>query len=227
MPLSKLPFYSPVAARWATGFVLNSVAWGIAFGIAATAKMPPELATAMSALLFSGTAQLAAVQLWTHPVPATTILLAALSVNSRYLAMGATLAPLYAGATGKGLVGTSLLSDASWAIALRAAGEGQDHHSALLTCNALMWLGWVGGTLVGALSAYLVPELLLGALAWLVLALIATLLPPLVQSWKMAIAAGAAAVITVGIDPWLDGSWHVLVAGVLGAGIAYAIGGSD
>jgi predicted branched-subunit amino acid permease len=206
---------------------LSGLAWGVAFGIAATAKMPPALATAMSALAYSGTAQLVAVQLWNHPLPVTAILLSVLSINARYLAMGATLAPLYEGRARQGLIGTIFLSDASWAIALRAAEEGHDPHTALLTCNALMWIAWVGGTLAGALVGSFVPQLMLTVLGWLVLALLAALIPPLVESWKGAVASAAAAAIALVIDPWLSGSWHVLLAGLIGGGIAYALGANS
>lgn len=220
----KPSFYSPIAARWTVGFALSSIGWGFAFGIAATSKMSATFATVMSGVVFSGTAQLMAVEMWRSPLPVAAILLAALSVNARYLAMGATLAPIYAGRTGQGLIATALLSDASWVVALRAEEEGHDPHAALLTSNALMWLSWVGGTLGGAVAGYMLPELLLGVLGWLVLSLLAVLLPSLVKRWKDAIAPAAAAVVAVIIDPWLSGSWHVLVAGLIGAGIAYALG---
>jgi predicted branched-subunit amino acid permease len=224
MAINLASFYSPVGARWGASFALSGLAWGVAFGIAATAKMPAAMATAMSAFASSGTAQLVAVQLWNHPLPVAAILLSVLSINARYLAMGATLAPLYEGRTRQGLIGTIFLSDASWAIALRAAEEGHDPHAALLTCNALMWFAWVGGTLAGALAGSFVPELMLAALGWFVLALLASLIPPLVRSLTTAIGSTAAAVIALVIDPWLGGSWHVLVAGVIGGGIAYALG---
>jgi predicted branched-subunit amino acid permease len=205
------------------GFALSSFVWGVTFGVAATSKMPPAFATAMSVLVYSGTAQLMTVQLWAHPLPVATILLAVLSINSRYLAMGATLAPLYVGETGKGLIGTALLGDGSWVVTLRAAKEGHDPHSALLTCNALMWIGWIGGTAIGAMVGSFVPQLFLGALGWLVIALLAALLPPLVRSWKTALAAVVAAILAIVMDPWLGGSWHVLIAGLIGAGLAYAL----
>jgi predicted branched-subunit amino acid permease len=223
----KSSLYSPVAARWTLGFALSSVGWGFAFGIAATAKMSAAFATLMSGIVFSGTAQLLAVELWRQPLPIVAILLAALSVNARYLAMGATLAPLYAGRTRQGLIATALLSDASWVVALRAEREGHDPHAALLTSNALMWISWVGGTLGGAIAGYMLPELLLGVLGWFVLSLLAVLVPSLVTRWKDAIAPLAAALLAVLIDPWFSGSWHVLAAGLVGAAIAYKMGARD
>lgn len=224
MRFVKLPYYSPVAARWTVGFAFSSVGWGVAFGIAATAKMPLAFATVMSGVVFSGTAQLMALELWSSPLPLATILLAALSINARYLAMGATLAPMYTGRTGQGLAATALLSDASWVVALRAQREGHDAHAALLTSNALMWVSWVGGTLIGGLAGYMLPELLLGLLGWLVLALLAVLLPSLVTGWRNWIAPAVAALAAVLIDPWFPGSWHILAAGLFGGAIAYAAG---
>lgn len=213
--------WSPVAARWTAAFAFSSLAWGVAFGAAATAKMSVPFATAMSAFVFSGTAQLVAIQLWAEPLPLAAILLAAFSINARYLAMGATLAPLYPGRTRQGLLATFILSDAGWAIALRAAREGEDPHAALLTSNAMIWLSWVGGTLIGALAGSWMPAILLGALAWLVLALLAALLPPLIESRRDAAGPIVAAALAIGLDPLLPGSWHVFAAGLAGGALTF------
>lgn len=223
----KLSSYSPAAARWTLGFAVSSLVWGIAFGIAATAKMPVALATAMSATVFSGTAQLMAVELWTGPLPVATILLAAFSINVRYVAMGATLAPIYEGRKMQGLVATALLSDASWAITLRAQRESLDPHAALVTSNAIMWITWVGGTVLGGVAGYMLPQAIIGVLGWLVAALLAALLPSLAPRTKDWIAVGVAAVAAVVMDPWLSGSWHILAAGLIGATFGYALGGGN
>ncbi|HEY0626604.1 MAG TPA: AzlC family ABC transporter permease [Allosphingosinicella sp.] len=224
MAINKLVPFSAVGARWTAPFALSSVAWGLAFGVAATAKMPAAFATAMSATVFSGTAQLMAIELWSHPLPLVAILLAALSINARYLAMGATLAPLYAGRTRQGLAATTLLSDASWIVALRAEREGHDPHAALITSNMLMWISWVGGTLAGGVAGHWMPESLLMGLEWLVLALLAAVLPPLVDRWRGAVGPVVGAAAAIGLDPLFSGSWHVLAGGLAGGAVTYWIG---
>jgi predicted branched-subunit amino acid permease len=219
--------FSPVAARWTVGFAVSSLAWGVAFGVAATAKMSVGLATTMSALVFSGTAQLMAIELWTSPLPVATILLPAFSINVRYLAMSATLAPLYEGRRGRGLVATALLSDASWAIALRAKREGHDPDAALITSNAMMWATWVTGTLLGGLVGYMFPDMIVGLLGWLVVALLGTLLPSLAARLNDWVAVAVAVRAAVMLDPLLSGSWHILAAGLLGAVTGYVVRGRD
>src|ERR1700730_12634351 len=70
------------------------VPFGIAFGVAASAKsVPPEIAVLMSAGVFAGASQFAALDLWHAPLPLAMLALTVLAVNARHILLGVALAP--------------------------------------------------------------------------------------------------------------------------------------
>src|SRR5262249_39087833 len=103
------------------------VPFGIAFGVAATAKaMPKELALLMSTTVFAGASQFAALDLWRAPLPLAMLALTVLAVNGRHILLGAALAPwlLRVPIAGR-LAALLVLSDANFAQALAARQAGE------------------------------------------------------------------------------------------------------
>src|SRR6185437_106881 len=115
---------SPPAARYmlSTGFLagardclpiaLGVIAYGFAFGVLARQKgLEPAEILVMSATVFSGTAQLVAVDLWRVPLPVWPIILSALIVSLRYLLICASCRPLFVSLSwGRGLAAMFLVS---------------------------------------------------------------------------------------------------------------------
>lgn len=134
---------------------LPTLAIGVAFGLLAAPILGTWQALAMSALVWSGTAQFAALTSLGGgaAVAAGTGLLA----NARYLPMGFAIAPsLHAPAWRRAISG-ALLADASFAIAHRRDGNGFDT-AALEGAAPLQYVGWVGGTAVGVAGTALVAD---------------------------------------------------------------------
>ena len=77
-------------------------------------------------------------------------------VNSRFLPMGAALAPsLSGGAVTRALQGQTVV-DASWAMAAR--GDGTFDRWFLFGASAIAYVTWVAGTVVGALGGDVLGE---------------------------------------------------------------------
>jgi predicted branched-subunit amino acid permease len=100
-------------------------------------------------VVYAGSAQFTAVAILAQGGSAGAAVVAAALMNSRFLPMGAALAPsLPGGPVRRALEGQAVV-DASWAIAIREGGRFD--RALLLGSSAVQYLGWLGGTVVGAL----------------------------------------------------------------------------
>lgn len=125
-------------------------AFGVSFGVLATAAgLPGWLAVAMSATVFAGSAQFAAVSLLGGAGAAGAAVLSGVLLNSRYLATGAAAAPFLRGGRLRRMAAAQLVIDESYALA--ATADGTLDRRILLRSGAALWAAWVAGTALGAL----------------------------------------------------------------------------
>jgi branched chain amino acid efflux pump len=123
----------------------------MSFGVVAQgAGLSAGAAIAMSAIVFAGSAQFTAIAILSQGGTVAAAVLGAALVNSRFLPMGVALGPsLPGGALRRAAQGQTIV-DASWAIASR--GDGTFDRWLLFGSSAIQYVGWVGGTIVGALG---------------------------------------------------------------------------
>jgi predicted branched-subunit amino acid permease len=79
-----------------------------------------------------------------------TAILAALLLNARYLPIGVSVARFLPGGHLRRFLASQLVVDESWAIA--AQGGGQFDPNRLIGAGVVLWLAWVGGTIVGVVG---------------------------------------------------------------------------
>jgi 4-azaleucine resistance transporter AzlC len=138
-------------ARAGVPFGLAGGLLGLSFGVVAqSAGMSAGAAIAMSAIVFAGSAQFTAIAIIAQGGTVAAAVLAAALVNSRFLPMGVALAPSLPGNAMRRAAQGQAIVDASWAIAGR--GDGTFDRSLLFGSTAVQYLGWVGGTVAGALG---------------------------------------------------------------------------
>ncbi len=202
---------APVAA-----FVIP---FGIAFGVAASAKgLPAGTSIFMSAAIFAGAAQFAALDLWHAPLPLATLALTVLAVNARHVLLGAALASwLLQVPLRRRLAALLLLSDANFAQAVSARARGETDAGILFGAGLAMWITWIIGTTIGVVAGSLLGDLSRFGFDAVMLAYFAAVI---VGQWKGRADAipwiAAAAVALVG-SYVLPAGWHI-VAGALTGG---------
>lgn len=127
------------------------IAFGAAFGLAAAqAGVDGSMAIAMSTLVFAGTAQFAALDLWAAEVPLFTLIITVFAINARHLLMGATLYPWLLHLPRSKRYGVMLVaSDANWAMSMQAFSREKPGFGILLGGGLALWLFWVIGTWLG------------------------------------------------------------------------------
>jgi 4-azaleucine resistance transporter AzlC len=123
----------------------------LSFGVVARqAGFSVVAAIVMSAIVFAGSAQFAAIAIIASGGGVAAAIGAAALMNSRFLPMGVALAPSLRGrALARAAQGQTVV-DASWAMANR--GEGRFDRHFLFGASAVQYVTWMIGTTVGAVA---------------------------------------------------------------------------
>jgi branched chain amino acid efflux pump len=128
------------------------MAFGISFGVLArSAEIGPLAAVVMSGTTFAGSAQFAAAGILDTGGAAAAAITAAILLNSRYAAIGISVAPVLGGGLGRRFLLAQLVVDESWAIA--HLGEGRFDRGRLVGSGLVLYVTWVTSTAVGAFGA--------------------------------------------------------------------------
>lgn len=174
-----------------------------------------------SGLIFAGGAQLAAIQIWTVPVPIGALLVSTLLINARYVLMSASLAPKVAHLPLLGrIVGFHVLADENWAMSERRAAGGPISAAYFFGMGAVFWVNWMVFSALGAVTGPMLGDPRRFGADFAFTAMFIVLTASFARSRTsvlvIAVSAATAALAHVVVGP----PWHVL-AGAF-AGIATA-----
>jgi predicted branched-subunit amino acid permease len=138
---------------------VSCVPIALLFGALGASKgLSPAEVALMSALVFAGGAQFAAIEIWRFPAPILLLALSTLLINVRHVLMSASLAPrtgLFA--PWQRFLGFAVLADENWALSERRASQTPLTPAYFLAMGAVFWanwvvcstIGWFGGSLLG------------------------------------------------------------------------------
>ncbi|RVT99331.1 ABC transporter permease [Rhodovarius crocodyli] len=198
--------------------------YGLVFGILATeARLSALEAVLMSIFVYSGSAQMAALQVMREGAALLPLLATVLLMNARYLLYGAAMYPWLGGAPpAQSYSSLFFLGDANWALSMAERERGQDDAGFVLGSGLAMFLPWVGGTLAGRLMGGLIPDPASLGMDFMLVAFSAALMMGMWRSradlWPV-LAALAAGLVLV---PMLSAGWVIVIA-ALAAGAAGAL----
>lgn len=213
-------FYA--GARACIPVVISVAAYGIVWGVLARGTGLSLLEVVlMSGLVFAGSAQFVALDLWTATpatLPIGPLVLAALIVNLRYLLLTATLRPLFGrGEQARGALIMGIVSDETWAMTVAEMAKGRGTVAFLLGGGVFAYTCWLATTVIGhALGSAIDDPTQYG----LDFAFTATFLALLLGMWKGRgdlvpwLVAALAAIVSARIVP---GSWYILIGGIVGS----------
>lgn len=218
------------AAGIRRGFVLGlplgagGILYGIVFGVLAGEAQRSALeAVLMSALIYSGSAQIAALQGWSQSPLVLPIVATILLTNARYVLYGAAIRPWLEGVPAARIYPTLfLMGDSNWALAMREHAEGRHDGGFLLGSGLAMFMPWVSGTLIGHLLGGIVANPRRFGVDFMIVALSAAMASTFWRG-RASLLPGAAALATaLAIHRLAPGGWTVVAAGLAGAAAAYA-----
>jgi predicted branched-subunit amino acid permease len=202
--------------------------YGVIFGLLAkTAAMTVAEALLMSALVYSGSAQMAAVNaMESGRIPAGAamfaMIVAILLLNARYLLYGAALRPWLGRSPPLQAFGTlAVLGDGNWILAMKAEREGERDAGFVFGSGAAMFVPWLAGTLVGMSAGSFAADPARLGLDFMLAAFSAALCVGMIRSRGdvavlVAAVAGAAAA-----DMLLGASYAVIAAATAGGVVAW------
>jgi len=172
----------------------------------------------MNSAIFAGSAQFVMVDMWSGRLPIIEMALAVLVINLRYLLIGASLAPLFAG---RGLLCKifmmHLVADENWAVTMAEKRRGQATIWFLFGGGIMIFLSWSSGTLTGLLGGGFIAHPENYALDFAFTAVFTSLAIGLWQGKKDFLpwlVAGGLALLT---HHFLPGKWYIVIGGVGGA----------
>lgn len=220
LPWSSTQFYA--GARACIPVAISVGAYGVVWGVLAKqAGLSLLEVIMMSGLVFAGSAQFVALDLWTATpatLPIGPIVVATLIVNLRYLLLTATLRPLVRPGTEKRSAAAMwLLSDENWAMTVGEMARGRGSIAFVVGGGATVWCFWMVTTIVGRLLGAAIDDPTRYGLDF---AFTATFLALLLGMWKGKadlipwLVAAIAAILSARLLP---GSWYILIGGIIGS----------
>jgi 4-azaleucine resistance transporter AzlC len=123
---------------------------GTSFGVLAQPVMGSVAPIVMSAVVFAGASQFAALAVLAASGGAGAAVVAGILLNARFLAMGIALAPSLTGHPARRALEGQAVVDASWALANRR--DGRFDRDLLLGATIAQYPCWVLGTVIGVLG---------------------------------------------------------------------------
>jgi len=200
------------------------VAYGLVYGmLAGQAGMTLGEAGCMSAFVFAGASQFVALDMWTQPLSVAALALMALVVNLRHVLMGASLGPHIAGVGALRAYGSMFfLVDEGYALTAAYHARGGRKASFLLGTGLVLYVVWLGATLVGHAAGGLVPDPARFGLDFAFTAAFLALLAGLWRGHGDAVIWVVAAGVAVAGEHFLPGKWYILLGGIAG-GVAGAV----
>lgn len=126
--------------------------FGVSYGVLASAAgIPRWQAVLMSATVFAGSAQFAAVAALASGGGALGAIVSGGLLNTRYLATGAAAARVLPGGRLKRFLLAQLVVDESYALGVGSGSPERPDPDMLVLSGAMLWMSWVTGSTLGAL----------------------------------------------------------------------------
>jgi 4-azaleucine resistance transporter AzlC len=186
--------------------------FGVSFGVlsASSGGMGAIPAVVMSLTTFAGSAQFAAASVLSSGGQPIAAIAAALLLNARYLPIGVSVAPYLTGGPLRRFLTAQLVVDESWAIA--SSGEGRFDPHRLVGAGIVIWLAWVGGTIIGAVGGEALGDPAALGLDAAFPALFLALLVGQLRSRRAVVAAFLGAGIAVALVPFTPAGVPIIAA---------------
>jgi predicted branched-subunit amino acid permease len=229
---------SPAAAFTAAGILrglrdsaplaVSVCAYGVVFGLLArTAELALAEAMLMSAAVYSGSAQMVALNaIDGGAIPtfgaALAVMTTILLLNARYMLYGAAIRPWLGGTSPLQAYGTLFfLGDGNWVLSMKASEAGERDAGYIFGSGVAMFLPWLGGTAMGVLAAGFAGDPRALGLDFMLVAFCAAMAAGLTKTRSDVAVLGVAALAAALADSILPQGFAVMAAASAGGLVAW------
>lgn len=199
----------------AVGVAVFGMAYGLLAGQQGLSLTETGL---MSALVFAGSSQMLALQLWDDPLPVAGIVLAAAIINLRYVMQTAALKPWLGPLRPSLSYGAVFFNaDENWAVSIAEMRAGGTDAGFFVGSGVALWSFWVVSGLVGRAFGGLLPAPERLGLDFIGTAVFTALAGRMWRGQRDLLPwliAGAAAIMG---QIALPGAWYLLIGGLSGS----------
>lgn len=210
---------------------LGYVPVGMAFGILArTLGFSVFQACLCSGTALAGAGQFIALSFLRTGAPLASTLVATAVVNLRYVLFGSTLSPYLKGTRLPALAWLSFtLTDETFAINIADRRKGTSSAASMAGVGLISWIGWVSGTLVGAVGATWIGDPSKWGVDFAMPAMFAALFVALAENRKQVVTGIGAAVITMALPALsqvgikIPSTWFIVIASMVAATLASVV----
>ncbi|MGO4572442.1 AzlC family ABC transporter permease [Microvirga sp. 2TAF3] len=201
---------------------------GLLFGAVAVAKgLTPAEVALMSALVFAGGAQFAAIETWISPAPIVALAFGTFLINVRHVLMGASLSPKVRMSRGEKFLAFFFMTDESWALSERRALDRPVTGIYWAVMAAVLYFNWLVSTTLGAiLGSFLGDPARFGA-DFAFTALFIGLVAGFGKSRVTFVTVGVSAAVAALVHHFIGAPWHVASGALAGIGAAYFAAGKE
>lgn len=180
--------------------------------------------SAMNILMFAGSAQFVMVDMWHAPLSVAAIAVSVFIINLRYLLIGASLQPVFAGhSLLKKALFMHLVADENWAVTIAEHRKSGTDPFFLLGGGLVLLCAWSSGTLGGNLLGSFINQPEKYALDFAFTAVFTALTLSLwrgkgdIAPWTVSI------ILALVCEKILPGKWYIVIGGISGAVVSAMI----
>jgi 4-azaleucine resistance transporter AzlC len=202
---------------------LAGIPIGLLIGAAAAAKgLSPLAVFVMSASMFAGSAQLAAIEQWSEPVPVIALAFGTLLINARHILMGASLTPKTAAfSAAQRFLGFFAMADENWALSERRAATVGLTPAYYFAMTVLFYVNYVVWCTIGASLGALMGDPRRFGADFALTALFIGLVAGLWRGRATAVTVVASGLCAAAVKVTAGAPWHVPAGAFAGIAAAY------
>lgn len=192
--------------------------FGLIYGLLAAQKGLSMVETVgMSLIVFAGSSQLLALELWSSPINIIGLGLAVLIINLRYLMQTATLGDLLKPWGWRGFLAVLFNADENWAVSVAEMRKRAITPWFYMGAAMALYSFWVISSGFGWLAGGIAPDAEKYGLGFVGTAVFLFLLNAMVRQRSDLLPIATAAAAAVAVSLWLPGTWYILAGGLAGS----------
>lgn len=202
---------------------ISVLIYGIVYAaLAKKAGLPISAVIAMSAFIFAGASQMAAVQMIASGSSSIPIILTVFLINLRHYLLAASIAPYLKDFPAKiKMVCAYFMTDESYAATYSYFQKNKPSPLYFLGSGLNIYLFWITASILGYLFGSFIPPQVNYVFEFAFVAVFISIIVPMIKDVPVIVTVIASAIISVIGCLYLPGKWYILIAAIVASFAGY------